>query len=221
MTLSLSALAADTLCIEPPHWWVGMAEPRLQLLVEGPGIATARVSLDGAGVQLESQQRLSSTNYLVLNLRLQPGAAPGALGLRFQLEGREIQQRYELRARAPGSAQREGFGPKDAIYLVVPDRFAQGGSGQPGGMTEGIKRQDPGGRHGGDLAGLRRGLSYIAGLGFTQIWPTPLLENNSPRYSYHGYAATDFAAAATRRGPRTYARRSGRYGRPRFPARGP
>ena len=117
-----------------------------------------------------------------------PTAAPGEITLTLG----ERTLRYPLKARAPGSAERQGFTSRDAIYLIVPDRFAQGGSGQPGGMKEGLQRNAPGGRHGGDLAGMRQHLNYIAGLGFTQVWPTPLVENNSATYSYHGYAATDF-----------------------------
>lgn len=197
MTLSVPALSSgaspvspEPLRVEPPHWWVGMAEPRLQLLVQAPGIGRASVRVDGTDTVLESQQSLASPNYLVLNLRV--GRQAGDLNLHFSRDGQTRSQRYSLRARTPGSAQREGFGPKDAIYLLVPDRFAQGGSGVQGGMREGVDRANPGGRHGGDLAGMRRGLAAIADLGFTQVWPTPLLENDSPKYSYHGYAATDF-----------------------------
>lgn len=189
----VSAGEPAPLRVEPPHWWVGMAEPRLQLLVEGPGIGRSKPSLQNAeGVQLEGAQSLASPNYLMLNLRLTASARPGAITLQFQDGERSITQRYELRARAAGSAQREGFGPKDAIYLLVPDRFAQGGSGQQAGLLEAVHRNEPGGRHGGDLAGMRKALPYIASLGFTQIWPTPLLENNPAKYSYHGYAASDF-----------------------------
>ncbi|MBA4216508.1 MAG: alpha-amlyase [Methylibium sp.] len=175
--------------IEPPHWWVGMRDTSLQLMLHGAGIATAEPTLQPyPGVTLRGSHRASSPNYLFIDLDIGPGAAPGELTL--NLAGNTL--RYTLRARAAGSAERRGFGPEDAIYLVVPDRFAQGGSGRQGGMKETPDRTNPGGRHGGDLAGLRRHLGYIADLGFTQVWPTPLIENNSATYSYHGYAATDF-----------------------------
>lgn len=95
-----------------------------------------------------------------------------------------------------GSAQRQGFGTRDAVYLVVPDRFAQGGSAlaRPDprlDLSDRIDRRDPDARHGGDLEGLRQRLDYIAAMGFTQLWATPLTENAQPRYSYHGYAITD------------------------------
>lgn len=190
LLMTLPTLAADTLPrIEPPHWWVGMRDTSLQLMLHAPGIADAHPTLAPyAGVTLKASHRATSSNYLFVDLDIAPTAQPGELLL--DVAGRTL--RYPLRARTPGSAERQGFGPKDAIYLVVPDRFAQGGSGTQANMKEGVNRADPSGRHGGDLAGLRQHLDYIAGLGFTQVWPTPLVENDSAQYSYHGYAATDF-----------------------------
>lgn len=193
--------------IEPPHWWVGMAQPQLQLLVEAPGIGARQPRLQADGVRLKAVHRLPSPNHLVLDLELGAQARPGWLALRFEGgAGAPIEQRYELRARAPGSAQRQGFGPQDAIYLLVPDRFAQGQPDKqlPAHIVEPTgQRSNPGERHGGDLAGLRQALPYIAGLGFTQIWPTPLVENNGASYSYHGYAASDFYAIDPRFGSNT------------------
>lgn len=175
--------------VEPPNWWVGMRDTSLQLMLHGRGIADARVTLAPyPGVTLKGSHRAASDNYLFIDLDIAPATQPGTLAL--NLDGQPLA--YPLLARAPGSAERPSFGPKDAIYLVVPDRFAKGGSGQRDHTKEGENRADPGGRHGGDLAGLRRHLDYIAGLGFTQVWPTPLVENDNPQYSYHGYAATDF-----------------------------
>lgn len=186
MTLSASA---DTHRIEPPNWWVGMRDTSLQLMIHGAGVADAKPLLAPyPGVTLKSSHRATSANYLFVDLDVSPAAKPGEL----QLTVGGTTLRYPLLARAPGSAERQGFGPKDAIYLVVPDRFSQGAQLGLAGMKEGVNRADHGGRHGGDLAGMRQQLGYIAGLGFTQVWPTPLLENNSEKYSYHGYAATDF-----------------------------
>ena len=187
--MSLNTSAAGLQHVEPPHWWVGMRDTSLQLMLHGPGIADTRPTLAPyPGVTLKGSHRADSANYLFVDLDVAPDARPGELLL--DIGGTPL--RYRLEARAPGSAERQGFGPRDAIYLVVPDRFAQGGSGRQGGMKEAPDRKSPGGRHGGDLAGMRQHLDYIAGLGFTQVWPTPLLENNSEHYSYHGYAATDF-----------------------------
>lgn len=189
LLMSLNTMAAGLQHVEPPNWWVGMRDISLQLMLHGPGIADAKpVLAPYPGVTLTGSHRAASANYLFVDLDIGPQAKPGELVL--DLAGTTL--KYPLQARAPGSAERRGFGPRDAIYLVVPDRFAKGGSGRQGGMKEGQDRADPGGRHGGDLAGMRQHLDYISGLGFTQVWPTPLLENDSATYSYHGYAATDF-----------------------------
>jgi glycosidase len=190
LLMTLPSMAAEPATrVEPPNWWVGMRDTSLQLMLHAPGIADAKPTLAPyPGVTLKASHRATSPNYLFVDLDVAPTARPGELTL--TVGTRTL--RYPLLARADGSADRQGFGPKDAIYLVVPDRFAQGGNGRQDGMKEGIHRADPGGRHGGDLAGMRQHLGYIAGLGFTQVWPTPLVENNSEKYSYHGYAATDF-----------------------------
>lgn len=192
LLMSLPTMAAEpTRRVEPPHWWVGMRDTSLQLMLHGAGIADAKPTLAAyPGVALKASHRATSANYLFIDLDIAPDAKPGELVL--NIAGKTL--RYPLLARARGSAERQGFGPKDAIYLVVPDRFAKGsnGSGKQADMKEGVNRADDSGRHGGDLAGMRQHLDYIAGLGFTQVWPTPLVENNSAKYSYHGYAATDF-----------------------------
>jgi glycosidase len=189
MTLTTMAAEPAPPRVEPPNWWVGMRDTSLQLMLHAPGIADARpVLAPYPGVTLRGSHRATSPNYLFVDLTIAPEARPGELQL--SVGGRTL--RYPLLARTPGSAERQGFGPQDAIYLVVPDRFSQGADLGRAGMREGVDRADPGGRHGGDLAGMRRHLGYIAGLGFTQVWPTPLVENDSEKYSYHGYAATDF-----------------------------
>jgi neopullulanase len=176
---------------------VGMRDTRLELMVNAPGIAATRAVLRGApaGVRLKSSSRLDSDNYLFVELDVAPKARPGTLNLDFVgANGKTVaSQAYSLRARAPGSAQRQGFGPQDAIYLVVPDRFANGdpANDNAGGLGDPADRANVDGRHGGDIKGIAGKLDYIAGLGFTQLWPTPLVENRQPQYSYHGYSPTD------------------------------
>jgi glycosidase len=180
--------------VEPPFWWVGMKHAPLQLLLHGENLRGMEARVQRAGVKVARTLALPNPNYLVVELEIAPDAQPGAIGLDLLQAGNpELVTRFDLHARAPGSAERPGFGPADAIYLVVPDRFANGdprndnvpGHGDP------VNRSDKGGRHGGDLKGLADHLDYIAGLGFTQLWPTPVIENKQPSYSYHGYSATD------------------------------
>lgn len=191
---ALQALGLELDRVEPPNWWVGMKNERLQLMLHGPSIGNATLKSGHADFRITGTQRVASPNYLFVDVRIAPGAKPRAVPLRFTLNGETKTLNYELRAREPGSAQRRGFGPADAILNLMPDRFANGNPANDDmpGMLEKANRADKsGGRHGGDIEGLIRHLDYIQAMGYTMIWPTPLTENNQPEYSYHGYAATD------------------------------
>ncbi len=194
LLLAFGAHGLELERIEPPHWWVGMKSDRLQLLVHGPGIGAATVTSGHADFRITALQRVASPNYLFIEAQIAPRAAARTVPLRFVLKGETKVVSYELRAREPGSANRRGFGPADAILNLMPDRFANGDPSNDDvpGMVEKANRADKSnGRHGGDIQGMIDHLDYIAGMGYTMIWPTPLTENNQPAYSYHGYAATD------------------------------
>ena len=179
--------------MDPPLWWTGMHNSKLQLMVHGPAIAELEPALAYPGVRIASVARVANKNYLFIDLEIAPEAAPGRMDLVFQRGGQAVHYSYPLLARATGSAQRVGFNSSDAIYQVMPDRYADGdpSNNNAAGMTERADRSAPSGRHGGDIRGMADHLDYIAGMGFTAIWPTPLLESNSAAYSYHGYATTD------------------------------
>jgi glycosidase len=189
--------------IEPANWWVGMRHNRVELLVHGKGIAQTTPRIARAGVSLADVQKTDSPNYLFVTVEVAADAAPGEVGIEFVDAGKVVATHpWRIDAREPGSAQRRGFDARDAIYLITPDRFANGdpSNDSVAGMKEGANRADPNGRHGGDIAGIRRQLDYIAGMGFTQLWPTPMLENDQPAYSYHGYAITDLYRTDPRMG---------------------
>lgn len=180
--------------VEPANWWVGMVHHEVELMVHGKGIAAAEPRIDRLGVALVGVQRSDNPNYLFVTVDVAADAQPGEVAIDFLRNGKiAATHAWRIEAREPGSAQRRGFDASDAIYLVMPDRFANGDPSNDGvaGLKEGANRSDPNGRHGGDIAGLRRHIDYIAGLGFTQLWSTPLLENDQPEYSYHGYAISD------------------------------
>ncbi len=180
--------------VEPPNWWVGMKNTRVQLMLHGAEVAKNAISLNYPGVRIESITRTANSNYAFVNLQIAPDTVPGTLTLELR-DGKTLQQvAYELLARAAGSAQRVGFDSSDVILNLMPDRFANGdlsNDNLPGFADHVDRNNSESGRHGGDLAGLSQHLDYIARMGFTAIWPTPLTENNQPQYSYHGYAATD------------------------------
>jgi neopullulanase len=189
--------------IEPLSWWVGMKDDRLQLMVHGDRVAELKPALQHAGVSIESVERVANPNYLFINLRIAPDTRPGELKIDFRQGGRTAASRtYVLNAREPGSAERAGFGPQDAIYLITPDRFANGDPANDTvkGLRDGLDRREPFGRHGGDLRGIANHLDYVAGMGFTQLWLNPVLENAQASITYHGYAITDFYSVDPRLG---------------------
>jgi neopullulanase len=180
--------------VEPMFWWTGMKNPNLQLMVHGPNIGNTRVVIQQPGVVLKSVSAVQNPNYLFIDLELK-NAMPGKFEILFQKEQKTVASyAYELKERDPGSVYREGFNNSDALYLVMPDRFANGnpGNDEVQGMKEKPNRPDLRGRHGGDIRGLKDHLDYISAMGFTAVWLNPLLENDMPVTSYHGYATTDF-----------------------------
>ncbi|GAA4352023.1 glycoside hydrolase family 13 protein [Hymenobacter saemangeumensis] len=187
--------ASGSMRIDPTFWWVGMKNPRLQLLVHSPGIAGSTATLAAyPGVTLEGVQKLESPNYLLLNLSISASAAPGQLKLEFKGK-KKLSYSYELRARNTAPDRVQGINTSDFIYLLMPDRFANGDPTNDvvKGMHEAsVNRGELTARHGGDLKGIEDHFDYLKELGVTTIWPTPLVENNQPKTSYHGYALTDY-----------------------------
>ncbi|WP_321331685.1 glycoside hydrolase family 13 protein [uncultured Bacteroides sp.] len=181
--------------IDPPFWYVGMQNPELQLMVYGPEIGTASVSVNYPGVSLSSIVKLESRNYLLVYLSLDKEVKPGKIQLTFTQGKKKTIKEYELKARKMKGCQRKGFDASDALYLLMPDRFANGNPGNDyikGMAPYTVDRNDPNARHGGDLAGIEKHLDYFSDLGITTLWFTPVLENNMTGGSYHGYATTDY-----------------------------
>lgn len=180
--------------VEPPSWWVGMKLP-LQLMVNGPDISSYDVSIKGdSGVKVTEVNKAESPNYLFVNVEIPADAKPGVYDLVFTKDGKSFEYPYEIGQRREGSADRESFTTADLIYLIMPDRFANGNpeNDSTDDTAEKANRSSLNGRHGGDLQGIIDHLDYIEDLGVTTIWNTPLLLDDDPRGSYHGYAASDY-----------------------------
>lgn len=203
-SLSIFVLFLMALCMEaqvkisridPTDWYVGMKNPQLQLMVYGKNIRDVKsVTTAYPGVVVDSLVRLDSPNYLLVYINLKDAKA-GEMTLNF--DGKKV--RYQLKDRAMAGVDRYGFSNADVLYMLMPDRFANGSvkNDQLKGMnTYRVDRSEPSLRHGGDLEGIRQHLDYFNQLGVTALWLTPVLENNSPdnnKYStYHGYATTDY-----------------------------
>jgi glycosidase len=190
-----SSCAQNNIRIEPPFWWAGMNVSELQLLVYADDIALCDVEIKHPGITLSKINKVDNSNYLFLDLIIEKDTKPGDFKINFTKDNKtHLSYNYKLLEREPNSSQRKGFGPSDVIYLLMPDRFANGDPGNDSHpeMLEKADRSNPSGRHGGDIAGIKQNLDYIKDLGFTAVWINPLLENNQPVYSYHGYAITDF-----------------------------
>ncbi len=182
--------------VEPPFWWAGMKNTKLQLLVHGENIAQLRPKIQYKGLSLERVIKVKNPNYLFLDLEMDASMNPGTCNIVFldASDKVEASYNYEFMTREKGSAEREGFNNSDVLYLITPDRFvnADPGNDSMEGLKEKSNRDFKGGRHGGDIAGIEKSLDYIADLGFTAIWVNPVLENDQEEYSYHGYSTTDF-----------------------------
>lgn len=182
--------------IEPPNWWVGFKNMKLQLLVKSPEITNAVPHVSYEGVTIESVSKANSSNYLFLNLSISKETNPGKFNIVFKFEnGEKKTHTYQLKARKKIPESYVGFNSSDAIYLITPDRFANGNSSNDkidGLLEQTVNREHDYKRHGGDIKGITNNLDYIFDLGFTAIWPSPLLTNDMKEGSYHGYAMTDF-----------------------------
>ena len=179
--------------VEPPCWWTGM-KTDLQLMINGEDISSWNVSVDGAGLKVTDVHKADSPNYLFVDVAVSPSAKPGTYDLVFTKGGESFRKPYVISAREKGSAERTSFTTSDFIYLINPDRFANAdpGNDNTDDTFEKANRKEPFGRHGGDLQGIIDHLDYIADLGATAIWCTPLLMDNQTWESYHGYACGDY-----------------------------
>ena len=195
--LCMTTLRAEKIDrVEPPCWWIGM-ETDLQLMIHGDRIAGSTVSVDATvkGLSVGKVVSTDNPNYLFVEVKIGNRLEPGSYTFNLVTpDGRQFDFDYILYKRREGSARRESFGPSDAVYLLMPDRFANGDKKNDS-SPEAAEKANPknlGGRHGGDIQGIIDHLDDLVSLGVTTIWPTPLTFDNEKTYSYHGYACADY-----------------------------
>ena len=194
LIINLNAFGQTIEHFEPASWWVGMKNPKLQVLIHGKDISTFSVNISYPGVKLSKVNKTENPNYIFVDLIIATNTKAGKVPFRFVKGNVKTEYFLDLKNRKPNSAVREGYNQKDVIYLLTPDRFANGDPSNDNivGYPDGLNRAKDYGRHGGDIAGIRKNLNYISDMGFTTIWPMPLEENKMEEASYHGYAITDF-----------------------------
>lgn len=186
--------------VEPPNWWVGMNNSELQVMIYGKNISNTLVEIKSDKVKLIKANKTDNPNYLFLDIEILPNAKDGYFQINFIDKFRIVQKyQYELKER---TSRKRGFSQEDLIYLIMPDRFSNGNSDNDNNslMLEKADRNNPNGRHGGDIQGVINKLEYIKQSGFTALWLNPVIENNMPEYSYHGYSITNFYQVDPRQG---------------------
>ena len=193
---SLTAFPQEkSITIEPMNWWVGMKNPNLQLVIMGENIKGAQIKSTKFGLKIIKTHNADSPNYLFVDVLIDKSAKAGEYPLQLFKEGKLLTTiNYSLQARVSGSKDRESFSSKDAIYLITPDRFANGDKSNdtnPAMKETDLDRSKLYARHGGDIQGIIDHLDYIQKMGYTAIWNMPLLENDQKEQSYHGYSITN------------------------------
>ena len=186
---------AHELKVEPPNWWVGMKSPQLQLMIHGEKVGLYAPKIDTESIKILDYKSGDSPNYLFVDLDIS-AAHVGDYTIVLTAEGRKSMSfEYSLLKRTQSSDQYVGFDASDVIYLITPDRFSNGDASNDAFenlQEKTVDRTKPYTRHGGDIQGIINHLEYIKDMGFTAIWPSPLLLNDMPSWSYHGYAITDY-----------------------------
>lgn len=180
--------------VAPTFWWAGMKNPELQVLLYGDDISSSEVSISSKDIYLKEIVRQSNSNYLIIYLDLNDAKAQ-----KFDIiltKGRKVTKvPYELKERTRKGSDIEGFTSSDVLYLIMPDRFANGNPENdvvPGMLENKVDRNEQYARHGGDFKGISEHLNYISDFGVTAVWLNPTQENDMKEGSYHGYAITDY-----------------------------
>ncbi len=192
-------LFAQTVEVYPSNWWVGMKWNKVQLMVHGDGIknSVTSVVINYPGVKLEKTGKVEGVNYLFVDITISSSAKPGIVKIKFNRSNEQpLSYNFELkeRRRGKGTQFAQGVTSKDFIYLLMPDRFSDGDTTNDhvaGMRDQSLDRNDVYARHGGDLQGVINHLDYLKDLGVTTVWMTPVLENDMPNRTEHGYAFTN------------------------------
>jgi len=196
--------------IDPPEWWIGFQDPQVQLLIYAKDAGNSQFVTDYPGLEIIKQEKAESPNYLFVTIKINPETRPGKMDFLLK-NGKKLiaSLPFELHERNREKGRNSRFNASDIIYLLMPDRFANGEPGNDNvpGMVEACDRSNPDGRHGGDLQGVINHLDYISDFGIGALWLNPVYENNQEKLSYHGYSITNYYQVDPRLGGNdTYAK---------------
>lgn len=191
-TLSAFSQSISISKVEPPNWWTGMKWNTVQLMLYGDNLDGITATTEQEGLQIKAVHTLPNANYAFIDIEISDGLAAGTYPIKITKNGQSTTLNFPIQARADTEGRHQGYDQHDVVYLITPDRFANGDptNDRIAGMRDEFDRSVPGMRHGGDLKGIIDHLDYLKDLGVTTLWLNPVLEN-SGRGSYHGYAATD------------------------------
>ena len=187
-----STMFAQIERIEPPFWYAGMHNPELQIMFYGKNIAQHQVSVSNS-IKITDIKKTENPNYLFVTINTKNVPTSNCIFTFKNKNKIAFTSTYALKNRRENSAQRKSFDSSDMVYLIMPDRFANGKKNNDSNdlTNEKFNRDLPGGRHGGDIEGIIDHLDYLQELGVTTLWNTPLCEDNEVAYSYHTYAQSD------------------------------
>ncbi|MBS1973759.1 MAG: cyclomaltodextrinase N-terminal domain-containing protein, partial [Bacteroidetes bacterium] len=195
--ISCSLFSQPDIEAYPANWWVNMKWNRLQLMLHQKGIASgAQVKVNYPGAELTRVEKVENPNYLFLDLMISPAARPGKIKIEIEQPNKRSVIDFELKPRRKGNGTlyAQGVTSSDFIYLLMPDRFSNGDQSNdriPGMRDQSLDRDSIFLRHGGDLQGVINHLDYLHNLGITTLWMTPVIENDMPNRTEHGYAFTN------------------------------
>lgn len=208
---SVAAQAPVVTKVDPPSWWPTSTLSPVRLMIRGQHLAGAR--LECARLRCTNVAVNAAGTYVFADVEIPRAASVGRYPLRVVTAHGSAEANFELFARVDAAGSYQGFGRDDVMYLLMPDRFANGDTANddPAVSRGLLDRSKARYYHGGDLAGVRQRLPYLKDLGITTIWMNPIYDNNNrlndrETYDgqaitdYHGYGATDFYAVEERFG---------------------
>ncbi|MEW6654195.1 MAG: alpha-amylase family glycosyl hydrolase, partial [Bacteroidota bacterium] len=191
--ITLSAQNLSISRIDPPNWWTGMKLNKIQLMVYGNNLTGISAKFDNPKIKIERIHKIENSSYAFIDIIISQNISPNDYQLIISNGKEKTSFIFPILQREEQSSRFKGFSSKDVIYLLMPDRFANGDvtNDSVAGYTDYMQKIPAQGRAGGDIQGVINKLDYLKDFGVTALWLTPVVENNTFR-SYHGYAATDF-----------------------------